>query len=101
MAWRIPTRGVELANTTVGGISQVRVGNEAGYSILLSDPDNTAASTTFSTTGWFTASSGTTLSVDQRTLYIPNQAASDRLEQSPPSQQRRVLSALIAPVIRQ
>jgi len=76
-----PTLASKLAYTTVGGISQVRVGNEAGYSVLLSDPDNTAASTTFSTTGWFTAISGTTVPVaNPNTIYIPNQAASDRLE---------------------
>ena len=62
-----PTLDQKLSYTTVNGVSQVRVGSEAGYSINIVDPDNSGASTTFTTVGAFAPASGVTF-VSSRTF---------------------------------
>lgn len=50
----------------------------AAYSVVVSDPDNSAASLTFNTSGIFL--SGGTISGNGKTIYYPNDTATDRIE---------------------
>ncbi len=50
----------------------------AAYSIVVSDPDNSAASLTFNTSGIFL--SGGTISGNGKTIYYPNNTAANRIE---------------------
>jgi hypothetical protein len=67
-----PALDLKLPYTTVNGISQVRVGNEAGYRINIIDPDNSTASVTFFTNGWFFPGTGTTLASGGKKVCIPD-----------------------------
>ncbi len=74
----LPTRAVigEPANT-------YNPNSGTAYSVVVSDPDNSAASLTFNTSGTFTSYSitgGATFSNNRKTIYIPNQTASPRTE---------------------
>lgn len=73
-----PTRAV------IGGPANTYNPNTgAAYSVVVSDPDNSAASLTFNTSGTFTSYSvvgGATFSTNRKTIYIPNQTASPRTE---------------------
>ena len=68
-----PTRAVigEPANTYNPNLG-------AAYSVVVSDPDNSAASLTFYTSGIFL--SGGTISGNGKTIYYPNNTAADRIE---------------------
>ena len=50
----------------------------AAYSIVISDPDNSAVSLTFNTSGIFL--SGGTISGNGKTIYYPNNTAANRIE---------------------
>jgi Tfp pilus assembly protein PilX len=67
-----PTLNAKLNYQTINGISQVRVGTEAGYSINVVDPDNSANSITFFTQGTFSSTTGVVLEDSGRTMCLPN-----------------------------
>lgn len=56
-----PTLSGKLAYTTVNGHSQVNVGTNSGYSLYITDPDNSAASIGYGTHGTFDQGNGTYL----------------------------------------
>ena len=55
-----PTLGTKLTYATVNGISKVAVGSETGYSLYITDPDNSAGAITYSTVGSFKQADGYT-----------------------------------------
>jgi Tfp pilus assembly protein PilX len=83
LPYNYPTSGT--ANRAVVGepanTYNPRVGT--AYSVVVSDPDNSATSLTFNTSGIFLSYSitnGATVSTDQKTIYIPSATASPRTE---------------------
>jgi hypothetical protein len=53
------TLDTKLTYTTVGGVSQVVINSESGYSLSVTDPDNSSGAITYTTVGTFQQADGT------------------------------------------